>query len=420
MLSAMLAIRCLDTPHVDLGGKLPKLQRLLEELAVTIPNVDFEAFDGSSVTQSKSRATVTLCSPLALARIVRAPRGLGLARAYIAGDITVSGDLTSIVALEKRLVTSATIRKLLRKLLPALLSMSAQDLRRAGPLPEEYKGLLSARHSPASDEDEIRFHYDLDPAFYACLLGESMTYSCALFLAPDMSLDEAQDAKLERILDLLHVDEMSTLLDVGCGWGSLMQHARARAGRVIGLTASKAQYVYCQQSMMGDEFSDVRLGDYRKVLPLVERATVAASVGIYEHVGIRNSETFFGLIRQSLVPGGRYLDQSIYRPESRKGSFRRNSFVERYVFPNAQLQTLSTRLEHLNKQGFRVLMVESFGEHYAETLKQWISNLETHWEECVRLEGERRARAWLLYLHGSRQRFEDGDIDVARVLTEAK
>jgi cyclopropane-fatty-acyl-phospholipid synthase len=159
-------------------------------------------------------------------------------------------------------------------------------------------------------------------------------------------------------------------------------------------------------------------GDYRQVLP--RPATHVVSIGMYEHVGVKQSPVFFNLVRDSLPPGGRYLNQAIVRRERWRSRFRRNSFAQRYIFPNAQLRPISAQLKDLDRAGFRVLDVETFGPSYARTLRAWSRNLEDMRPACASLVGEPRVRAWEMYLAGARARFEQGHLDLAQVLAERR
>jgi cyclopropane-fatty-acyl-phospholipid synthase len=213
----------------------------------------------------------------------------------------------------------------------------------------------------------------------------------------------------------------STVLDIGCGWGSFLAHANRSSGaRGVGITAAREQYqaMASDPELLAISRVEAHLGDYRQLLPMTG-VTAATSIGMYEHVGEDNSPAFFRLVRRSLPLGGRYLNQCIVRRTTPR-RFRRDSFVERYIFPNAQLLPLSLQVADLERSGFRVVSVDAYGEHYATTIGHWIDNLERAWDECVELEGEQRVRAWRMYLMGARRRFEDRSIDLVQVLSEAR
>jgi cyclopropane-fatty-acyl-phospholipid synthase len=209
------------------------------------------------------------------------------------------------------------------------------------------------------------------------------------------------------------------VLDVGCGWGSFLDYVGNTVGcGGVGFTASDEQWRYAQACIAGNARLSVKHGDYREMLP-VPRVSAAVSIGMYEHVGARKSGDFFKLVRSSLQPGMRYLNQAIVRPEDGNAHFRSNSFVQRYIFPNAQLLSLSQQLADAERARFRIIGVETFGRHYATTLSHWRTNLAAQRQKCVTVEGGERVRAWELYLAGSQRRFEVGSIDLAQVLMEA-
>nr|WP_269204469.1 cyclopropane-fatty-acyl-phospholipid synthase family protein [Motilibacter deserti] len=289
-------------------------------------------------------------------------------------------------------------------------------LRATGAAPNEYKSARPGTHSIEADASELDFHYGMSPEFYRRVLGASMTYSCAIFPTEDASLEQAQDFKHSLVAAKLELDASSHVLDLGCGWGGFLEYvSRTVDCSSSGVTASATQYRHLQGSL-DSESARILFGDYRRVLPL-EGVTCGTSIGMYEHVGRRNSLQFFELVRQTLPPRGLFLNQSIVR---RTGSekFRRNGFTERFIFPNGHVFSLSEQIRDIERAGMRVLHVETFGEHYARTLSHWRKNLEMNWKECVRLAGEPTVRAWRMYLEGAKYRFDTGVADLAQVLIQ--
>ncbi|KDN24017.1 SAM-dependent methyltransferase [Amycolatopsis rifamycinica] len=402
----------------------PELQPLVERLSRHLPGVAVTAYDGSRSGPPDAATTIAIRTPAAFARVLRAPRGLGLARAWVAGDIDISGDITPVAAHEPDLHDPAVAVTVLTTALRVAARRGFRDLATAGATASEYRAARPGRHTVGRDRAELDFHYGLTADFYRLLLGPSMTYSGAMFAGPGDSLEAAQDRKHARIAGKLGLGEHSTVLDIGCGWGSFLDHAdTAHGSRGIGFTASREQYEYASRRFSGRPGVCVRYGDYRQQLPLsgsTAGITAVASIGMYEHVGERRSREFFSLVRRSLRPGARYLNQAITRRETGPRRLRANAFAQRYVFPNGQLLPLSRQLADLDRAGFRVLSTESFGEGYARTTGAWLGNLERHWDACVAAAGLERTRAWRAYLAGSRRRFEDGTIDVTQVLAEAR
>ncbi|MGW3963997.1 class I SAM-dependent methyltransferase [Amycolatopsis sp. NPDC005003] len=407
----------------------PELQPLVDRLARRLPGVAVTAYDGSRGGPAEAATTLAIRTPAAFARVLRAPRGLGLARAWVAGDIEISGDIAPVAAHETDLHHPAVAAGLLTTALRVTARRGFRDLATAGATASEYRAARPGRHTVGRDRAELDFHYGLTADFYALLLGPSMTYSGAMFAKPTDSLEAAQDRKHARIGEKLALGAHSTVLDIGCGWGSFLDHAETAYGaHGIGFTASREQYEYASRRFSGRPGVRIEYGDYRQLLPSLSSSTAgsaagitaAASVGMYEHVGERRSAAFFALVRRSLRPGARYLNQAITRRETGPRRLRANAFAQRYVFPNGQLLPLSRQLADLDRAGFRVLSTESFGEGYARTTGAWLGNLERNWDACVAAAGLERARAWRAYLAGSRRRFEDGTIDVTQVLAEAR
>ncbi|WP_410644014.1 class I SAM-dependent methyltransferase [Amycolatopsis sp. lyj-346] len=398
----------------------PELQPLVERLSRRLPGVAVIAYDGSRSGPAEAATTMAIRTPAAFAKVLRAPRGLGLARAWVAGDIEISGDMAPVAARETELHDPAVAVTLLATALRVTARRGFRDLVTAGATASEYRAARPGRHTVGRDRAELDFHYGLTADFYRLLLGPSMTYSGAMFDGPGHSLEAAQECKHARIAGKLALGEHSTVLDIGCGWGSFLDHANTVHGsRGIGFTASRQQCEYASRRFSGRPGVRIRYGDYRRLLPL-SGITAAAGVGMYEHVGERHSPAFFALVRRSLRPGARFLNQAITRREAGPRRLRANAFAQRYVFPNGQLLPLSRQLADLDRAGFRVLSTESFGEGYARTTGAWLGNLERNWDACVAAAGLERARAWRAYLAGSRRRFEDGTIDVTQVLAEAR
>jgi cyclopropane-fatty-acyl-phospholipid synthase len=383
------------------------------------------AFDGSRAGPDDATATLVIRSPDAIRRIVTAPGELGLARAYVAGDLDVEGDMfTALVELRRR-VPRSTLQP---HQLAALVRVAGSGgLRRLPPPPEEAR-LTGRRHSRERDARAIAHHYDVSDRFYSLVLGHSMTYSCALWTDPSGSLEDAQAAKYELICRKLAIGPESRLLEVGCGWGGMAIHAARQHGAlVVGVTLSRAQAEHATKAVaeagVGDRV-DVRHEDYRDVRDGPFDAV--SSIGMFEHVGLANLGLYFGRLHELLRPGGRLLNHGISRPAGR-GSvqrglprtpprLRRRSFIDRYVFPDGELHEIGSVISVMQASGFEARHVESLREHYPLTLRAWIRNLEEHWDEAVAEAGAARARIWRLYMAASALNFEAGLTQIHQVL----
>ena len=274
------------------------------------------------------------------------------------------------------------------------------------------------RHSIARDARAVRHHYDVSNDFFELFLGPSMTYSCAVFAdpaSPDEPLEDAQRRKLELVCTKLALTPGERVLDVGCGWGSFPVHAAAQHGvQVVGITLSEPQARRARERAaaagVGDRV-EIRVADYRELRD--ERFDAIASIGMVEHVGARNIDTYARQLAGLLEPGGRLLNHGIAR--LRHGEPEAGGFSERYVFPDAAPLHLSRIQFSLEAAGFEVEHVEGLRQHYARTLTHWLDRLDANAEEAERLAGPERMRVWRLYLRAARSGFETGFTSVYQV-----
>jgi cyclopropane-fatty-acyl-phospholipid synthase len=390
-------------------------------LPARIP-VRFEFWDGSVIEPTDGAAdpsVVRVNSVDAVRRILWAPGEIGLARAFVAGEIEIDGDILATL----RALTGAGVKDMVRvglRALPAALNgaLGVGALRLPPPPPAEEARPRGRRHSLRRDALVVSHHYDVGNDFYELLLGPSMTYSCARFARAATTLEDAQAAKHELICRKLglHQTPGARLLDVGCGWGSMALHAATAHGAlVVGVTLSAAQAQYARRRVAAaglDDRIEIRLQDYRDLRN--EQFDAVSSVGMFEHVGASQMARYFTTLRALLRPTGRLLNHAISSPGGSKISDR--SFIGRYVFPDGELQDVGEVLLAMERAGFEIRDVESLREHYARTLQAWIGNLEDHWDEAVSAVGAARARVWRLYMAGSAVGFDDGGIAVHQVL----
>jgi cyclopropane-fatty-acyl-phospholipid synthase len=376
-----------------------------------------EFWDGTSAGPEDGRCTIRLRSPDALRRVLWSPGELGIARAFVAGDIDVDGDLFEAI---RSLRPAASNLRAGWRALPRTAA-AARRLGAVGrplPPPPEEARPRGRRHSTARDADVVGHHYDVGNEFYRLVLGPSMTYSCARFADPSTSLTEAQASKHDLVCRKLGLHERTgiRLLDVGCGWGSMAIHAASHYGAdVVGVTISRQQLDLARQRVEEAELADrveIRLQDYRHLNG--DRFEAISSIGMSEHVGKARIDAYFATLASVLTPGGRLLNHAI---SSVGGSqLGRRTFMGRYVFPDAELLDVGDTVLAMQHAGFEVRDVESLREQYALTLRQWVSNLEARWDEAVELVGPRRARVWRLYMAASAVGFEDGGLAVHQIL----
>ena len=274
------------------------------------------------------------------------------------------------------------------------------------------------RHSRARDKRAVTHHYDVSNEFFRLFLGESMTYSCAIFSRGAQTLEQAQETKLELVCTKLALKEGERVLDVGCGWGSFALHAASRHGvRVTGITLSSEQAALAQERVRAAGLQnqvEIRLADYRDLAG--EEYDAVSSIGMVEHVGNANVDAYAAQLAHVLRPGGRLLNHGIAR--LRIGDPEAGPFSERFVFPDAAPLHVSRILTAVERAGLEPTHMEGFRMDYARTLQEWTRNLEANWDRATQLVGAERMRIWRLYLRAARRGFENGFTSVFQVLCQ--
>ena len=355
------------------------------------------------------RFTLIVRSPGALRRMCTPPSELALAEAFLREDFEVEGDLEAAVAVGDTVATRLSSLRALGR----ITRTAARLLRDEAPtVDERFPGRHGAPHTPARDTAAVRAHYDLGNEFYAQWLDRSMTYSCAYFVRDDEDLETAQERKLDLVCQKLRLQPGERLLDIGCGWGSLVRHAAARYGAdALGITLSQQQAQWANDAR-------VTVSDYREPQP-AEPFDKVATVGMIEHVGEANLGMFFRRIYEFLRPGGLALIHGItadaVSPRERR-LWRRGRFIDRYIFPDGELTPLSTRIAAAEQAGFEVLHVETLREHYVLTLRHWVRRLEHARAIVESMVGVPTYRAWRLYMAGSAHAFATGRLSVSQLV----
>jgi cyclopropane-fatty-acyl-phospholipid synthase len=404
---------------VQVSRRLEPLLRRLDPLDGSELPFSLRFWDGSELPATAPGGpafTLEVRDASALGHIVRAPDQLGVARAWVSGALDVRGDLDAAWRILRERLSGARAGG------REWLALAATALRVGAPLrlraPSSEARVRGRLHSLRRDSAAVRHHYDVPTDFYRLVLGPSLVYSCAYFESPDATLEEAQEAKLDLICRKLQLQEGERFLDVGCGWGSLILHAAAEYGvQATGVTLSPAQAEEAQRRIHEAGLSDrcrVEVLDYRALDD--GPYDKVASVGMYEHVGREQLPGYVAKLRSLLRPGGRLLNHGIARV---KQVDRVGPFINRYVFPDGDLQPVGELVRALEAEGFEVPHLETLREHYAITLRHWVANLDANREEAARLAGEERERVWRLYMTGSAQAFEDGDLGVYQTLAIA-
>ena len=397
------------------------LADVFEKLAGPDAPVEFRAYDGSASGASGADVRITIRSPVATSYLAQAPGSLGLARAYVSGHIDVDGDMYTAL---KRMAQAQTTQLDLGERLRLLAELGGPKLlfpRLAPPAQEvriRRRWLGGQRHSKGRDASAISHHYDVSNTFYEWVLGPSMAYTCACYPDENASLEEAQDYKHELVARKLGLKPGMRLLDVGCGWGGMVRHAAREHGvKTLGVTLSAQQAAWGQQAIERAGLSglaEIRHLDYRDVPETGFDAV--SSIGLTEHIGKAQLPGYFAFLLGKLKPGGRLLNHCITRPDNSAPARVAAGFINRYVFPDGELEGPGHLVSVMNSAGFEIRHEENLREHYARTLAAWCANLDAHWNEAVAEVGQGTARVWRLYMAGSRLGFDRNVVELHQIL----
>ncbi|MGH2866948.1 MAG: class I SAM-dependent methyltransferase [Solirubrobacteraceae bacterium] len=390
---------------------------LRQALAETLPERPFsvQLWDGSALppTNGVDGPTFRIRSPRALGHVLRAPGQLGLGRAYVSGEIEVDDMDAVLDLLDGYQVPPLDTRGKLRL---AGAAVRAGALRSIPRPPRAELRPRGRRHSRERDQRAVTHHYDISNEFFRIFLGDSLTYSCAIFSRGAQTLEEAQRAKLEIVCTKLGLGPGQRVLDVGCGWGSFALHAaREHGAQVTGITLSAEQADLARGRVSAAGLEDqveIRLADYRDLAG--EQYDAISSIGMVEHVGSANVDAYAATLASVLRPGGRLLNHGIAR--LRIGDPEAGPFSERFVFPDAAPLHLSRVLAAIERCGLEPTHVEGFRSDYARTLSEWTRNLENNSERAETLIGAERMRIWRLYLRAARRGFETGFTSIFQVV----
>jgi len=383
----------------------------------------FTAYDGSSTGPADSELGLELVNERGLSYLMTAPGDLGFARAYVSGDMVLHGVHPGDPYDALKLLQNKTKFKppTPSQAIAILRSLGVSHLKPPPPPPEEHlprwrRSVEGLRHSLHRDAEVIHHHYDVSNTFYEYVLGPSMTYTCALYETEDATLEEAQFAKYDLVARKLDLQEGQRLLDIGCGWGSMVRHAAREYGvHALGVTLSREQASWAQRAIKEeglDHLAEVRFMDYRHVEE--SGFDAISSIGLTEHIGVKNYPAYFGWIRDHLRPQGRLLNHCITRQDNRPRET--GAFIDRYVFPDGELIGSGTIITAAQDAGLEVQHEENIRVHYAKTLAAWCRNLVENWDAAVEEVGEPTARVWGLYMAGSRLAFERNEIQLHHVL----
>ena len=371
--------------------------------------------------ESNPRFTLVCHHPGVVRSMVLGRDPLCLVEAYFKGHVDVEGDFFAALSLKDHL---HSIRLSFLDRLGALLA--AVRLGATDHLPpgsgtngSPLRGSAVKAHSKTENRASISFHYDVSNEFYRLWLDEERVYSCAYFTSADESLDQAQRNKLEHICRKLRLRPGERLLDIGCGWGAMICWAARHHGvRAHGITLSRQQFDYTQQRIRAEGLQDlvtVELLDYRDLAGKAVYDKVS-SIGMFEHVGLANLPAYLATVQRVLRPGGLFLNHGITHDEEGWNKTVASEFINRYVFPDGELDCVSNIQLGMERAGFEILDVEGLRPHYALTLRHWVKRLEANREAALREVEEPTYRVWRLYMAACALDFEGGSTGIYQIL----
>ena len=406
---------------------LAPVSRIAELIAEEVNlDVSLRLWDGRKVplgTRVHDELAIRIRSAGVISSVLRWPTLDRLIRHYAAGDIELEGG--TLLDLGER-VSSPEVRRRLRQLSKVKLARAffpfVTARAEAPGRSRDFAGDAAGEgRSKEDNKDFIQFHYDVGNDFYGLFLDQNLLYSCAYFERPEATLEEAQLAKLDMICRKLRLKAGDRFLDIGCGWGALICHVAKTYGVTAhGITLSKEQLALCQQRIKNEGLGDrvtVELRDYRDLTGTYDKI---ASIGMYEHIGLKNIPAYMSVVRSVLAEDGLFLNHAIAR-RAKKRQKRFSSRAEqkalvKYIFPGGELDDIGHTLREMENAGFEVQDVEAWRWHYAETTRYWTERLYARREDAEALVGAPTTRIWLAYLAGCSLAFRRGSARIFQTL----
>lgn len=373
------------------------LERVIDKLRQSVPlPVRLELWNGRAFDlDAHPTVKISVPRPSAL-RLLLSADLMKLGEAYVEGHLHVEGPILEVFRIGESLARNAAAR-------------GGHGMWRF------------VRHNRRRDREAIEYHYDVSNDFYRLFLDRNMVYSCAYFHSEADSLDAAQEQKLDYILAKLMLKPGERFLDIGCGWGALILRAvKKHDARAVGVTLSRNQYDFVRERIKEEGLEgrcEVRLQDYRDI-PGEGVFDKIASVGMFEHVGLRNLHAYFAKIHSLLADGGLVMNHGITAaaPDSRWVGLGAGEFIDRYVFPRGELPHLSLVVQEMSRAGLEATDIESLRRHYALTCGEWARRLEQNCDQAMALAGDKRYRIWQIYLAGCVHGFGHGWMNIYQVL----
>ena len=402
------------------------------EAAVRIVRRLLATFNGSfalrlwnDVTHQFGRTTpaftLVVCDPIVLRMLVLRPSPLVLADAYFRGLLDCEGDLYAAIQLKAYLQgLSLSLRERAALFFDAMRLPGKSLFEK---LEGNDEGAFSHNHSKHSDRAAISFHYDVSNDFYRLWLDDNMVYSCAYFETATDSLAQAQQNNLDHICRKLRLSPNEYFLDVGCGWGALICWAARKYGvRAHGITLSRQQYKFTQQRIIEEGLENrvtVELRDYRDLEGEAIYDKVS-SIGMFEHVGLNNLALYNATVQRVLRPNGLFLNHGITHDEEGWQQNVDTEFINRYAFPDGELDTVSNIQRGMERSGFEIHDVEGLRPHYALTLRHWVQRLEAKHDDALQYVSETTYRIWRFYMAACALEFESGGTGIYQILASRR
>ncbi len=378
----------------------------------------------TSQNQLMPTFTLVIHHPRVIRLLVLNNNPMLLAESYFSGDIDIEGDFFAAIKLKDTNFIDVPWYEKLNVLLKSINLPSHNQNQLI-----DNKNFIANKtimfgdelsaHTKTDNHAAIAFHYDVSNEFYALWLDKSMVYSCAYFENTYDNLEHAQVAKLDHICKKLMLKSGENFLDIGCGWGALVLHAAKHYGVIAhGVTLSQQQLTLARQRIAQAGLQNsvtVDLCDYRDIEGKGYFDKIA-SVGMFEHVGLRNLPVYFSCIHQLLKPGGVFLNHGITHDVEGWQKTLSTEFINRYIFPDGQLDTVSNISREMERAKFEIADCESLRAHYALTLRQWVARLEQHHAAVLETVSESTYRIWRLYMAASALEFEGGELGIYQIL----
>jgi cyclopropane-fatty-acyl-phospholipid synthase len=423
----------LHVPHSASGYRgIEPASHLLAHLFRRYPDtLNLRLWDGTALSVGAAAGsgrdlpfTLVFRNPQVVWSTVLSRDPLILAEAYFRGDLDIEGDFFGALSIKDHLdALKLPAGEQLRAMLTALRLRMLNATAHVETPSTSVNAPGVKQHSKAENSEAIHFHYDVSNEFYALWLDRAMVYSCAYFETPDVDLDDAQRAKLDHICRKLSLKPGESFLDIGCGWGALVIHAAQCYGvRAHGITLSSQQLKVAQERIAQAGLEDcvrVELLDYRD-LPGEALYDKAASVGMFEHVGLKNLPLYFSTVHRVLKPSGLFLNHGItHDTEGWERNFS-TEFINRYVFPDGQLDSVGNIQRVMEQAKFEIADVEALRPHYAMTLRHWVARLERQRGRALQYVNEATYRVWRLYMAAAALQFESGEIGIYQVLASKR